>query len=244
MNMEKSIVISDLHIPFEDKKAVKLVLKFIKDFQPDNIFLNGDIMDCYSLSTFIKHQDISFNNELRQVREFFTSLRLVSPKSKAVWIQGNHEYRFSKHLIERSRNLFSVEDISLEKLTKLDEFGIEYVKNSNADTFYKYGNLLIGHFDRVSKGSCATAKSLVADKGTSLIQGHVHRVGTYVKRLGNGEFLCGYEGGCLCKLEQEYATLSDWSHGFITLIKTNKQVNVTLVPILNYEFTYGDKVYN
>jgi len=239
--MEKSIVISDLHIPFEDRRAVDLVLRFMKEFQPDNIFLNGDIMDCYSLSTFIKHQDISFDDELKQIRKFFTKLRSISPKAKIIWIQGNHEYRFSKHLLERSRNLFSVEDVSLEKLTKTEEFGIEFIKSSNSDAFYKYGDLLIGHFNRVSKHSGATARSLVTDKGVSLIQGHVHRVGTYIKRHANGEFLCGYEGGCLCKLEQEYANTPDWAHGTCVTYKKGNKVDVVQIPIIDYKLYYGKK---
>lgn len=62
MKLEKSVVIGDMHIPYEDKGAIKKVIQFISYFKPDRIFINGDLIDCLDISRFetpLERHDIS-----------------------------------------------------------------------------------------------------------------------------------------------------------------------------------------
>ena len=43
--VETTFCISDLHIPYHDEKAVNLVFDCIVDCQPENLILNGVIID-------------------------------------------------------------------------------------------------------------------------------------------------------------------------------------------------------
>ena len=50
--IQKNMVISDIHIPFQDEDAVAVMQTFAKDYKPDNLYINGDMLDFYSLSSF------------------------------------------------------------------------------------------------------------------------------------------------------------------------------------------------
>ena len=52
----KVVCVNDLHIPFHNYNALTSVFDFIVDFQPNELILNGDIMDFYALSNFDKIQ--------------------------------------------------------------------------------------------------------------------------------------------------------------------------------------------
>jgi len=53
-NHIRTIFISDLHIPYEDKKALSLAMEIIKDYrltELDNIIIGGDLVDFYPFSS-------------------------------------------------------------------------------------------------------------------------------------------------------------------------------------------------
>ena len=49
----KVACINDLHILYHDEKVIKLVFDCIVDAQPNQLVLNGDILDCYHMSDFL-----------------------------------------------------------------------------------------------------------------------------------------------------------------------------------------------
>ena len=52
--MKRICTISDVHFPNHCPKAVKTFLRFVRDFKPHQVVLNGDIMDFNGLS---RHSD-------------------------------------------------------------------------------------------------------------------------------------------------------------------------------------------
>jgi hypothetical protein len=47
-------VINDIQILFHDEKVLDLVVNFIRELKPYGVVLNGDIVDCYSISSYSK----------------------------------------------------------------------------------------------------------------------------------------------------------------------------------------------
>lgn len=90
--MNKFVVVSDIHFPFQDDNAIKAFFKFLKEHTVDTVILNGDIMDCYDVSRFDK--DISRINSLQKeinlVNKFFSRIREIKPEAKIIFIKGNH----------------------------------------------------------------------------------------------------------------------------------------------------------
>ena len=54
VNQKRIAVLSDIHFPYYDRTALNLAIKTAIEYEPDCIILNGDIIDCYHLSSFEK----------------------------------------------------------------------------------------------------------------------------------------------------------------------------------------------
>lgn len=91
MKSGKILVCSDIHIPFQDDKAVNAFLKYCKKVQPAKIVLNGDIMDFFRLSRFTKGEGRNPLQEITMCRKFLKSLKELCPSSEIYYVIGNHE---------------------------------------------------------------------------------------------------------------------------------------------------------
>lgn len=245
MKLEKSVVIGDTHIPYHDERAVKNVIDFIQYFKPDNIFINGDLIDCLDISSFDKplekHQNLA--DEIEESKYLLLQLKSASPKSRIIYIFGNHEFRLQKYISKNARELYGLKGLTLEEQIGCKELDIDVYNNNTKENFYQYGRLWIGHFNKVNKHSGMTAKNLLEDKGVSIIQAHTHRMGSSYKRDFDGQ-KGAWEGGCLCDLNPKYCNMPNWQLGFITIHKDKKtdQFKVTPVEIIDYRIIYGDKI--
>ena len=106
---------------------------------------------------------------------------------------------------------------------------------------------MVGHWNIARKESGYTARALVEKLGISLIQGHVHRMGTHYKTLAKREIV-GYEGGCLCNLNPTYLKRPNWQQGFILVYFLDGFFQCQPVPIVRTDegvmfAIYGNKIY-
>ena len=166
--MNKFVVVSDIHFPFQDDNAIKAFFKFLKEHTVDTIILNGDILDFYDVSSFDKDPDRinSLQKEINLAKRFFKRLREVSPNSKIIFIKGNHSERLERYL-KKHPELYSLDVLKLPNLLGLQEFDIEY-----ADKYYKLGSLKITHGSIVRKFSGYTAHAEMDKNDCSGISGH------------------------------------------------------------------------
>lgn len=88
----KFVVLSDIHFPYHDEKALKAVYNFLSNTHVDTIILNGDILDFYDVSSFDKDPDRinSLQKEIDMAQKFFKKLRSLAPKARIVFVKGNH----------------------------------------------------------------------------------------------------------------------------------------------------------
>jgi UDP-2,3-diacylglucosamine pyrophosphatase LpxH len=246
---EKSVVFGDVHLPWHSDKAVLLLFKFIEFYQPDNIFINGDFIDCWEISRFTKPQSITkhLSEEFALGRDFLKTLRTLAPKAKIVYIFGNHEYRFEKFLAENAPEFHDIRGLSIREQLDCDLHNIEIVDNHLRENYYRFGHILIGHFNKCSKHAGYTAKALLDDKGMSLIQGHTHRL-AHIHKRDYESIKAAVEGGCLCDPNPPYTSLPNWHLGFCTITTfENGFFGITLRPIIEYDgifhLRYGDKIF-
>lgn len=228
MGKNKFIVISDIHYPFEDKKAIKAMLQFIKLHKVQTIILNGDILDMYDVSSFDKSPERinSLQKELNKAKALFKELRRILPEAEIVFVKGNHEFRLERYLMKHPE-LFSLDCLKLPKLLGLDEFDIKYY-----DKHYKLGPLKITHGSVVRKFSAYTAHAEMDKHDTSGISGHTHRLGVFYKQTPS-RYMAWYESGCLCDIEPEYVNSPDWQQGFIYGYVDKESFAVTPIPIVD-----------
>lgn len=238
----QTFVLSDMHIPFQDDETIRNVFDCIVDNQPKYIVLLGDILDCYSISRFLKHPD-RFRNLQDEINIFYKMMRELKkelPNTDIHYVLGNHENRLEKLVLENS-GLYGLKNLQPRQVFRLDELGIHYHKTKVViDDFIYY------HGDVVRKDSSYSAKAeYVGHDSNSGISGHTHRAGSYYKTYAKkvGFWL---ENGCLCKLEPDYLNDPDkanWQH-CINIIDSYDGVNQgTQIIINNHKFSYNGKLY-
>ena len=85
----RSIWISDTHLGFRGCQA-ELLLNFLHSVQSENLFLVGDIIDCWSLKRNFYWPQLH-NNVLR------TILGKAKYGTKVIYVPGNHDELFREH---------------------------------------------------------------------------------------------------------------------------------------------------
>lgn len=94
----KILVVPDLHAPFQNHAAVAAMLEREKDI--DIAVLMGDIGDSYSLSRFLKYEQVPYEQELASITLVLQTFSERFPIVRV--IEGNHDGpRVEKQLLER-----------------------------------------------------------------------------------------------------------------------------------------------
>lgn len=238
--MKTWVVINDVQIPFHDKKVLYgLVVPFIEDLKPHGIIMNGDIVDCYSLSTFSKDplSKAGLDVEIKEAQKLMHRLSKVT--QERVWLGGNHEDRLRRFLWEKAPALGLVPAVSFAGLFGLQHYGFEW---GDYGTVVDLGSLSVTHGSMVNKHSGQSARSHFDKYGVSVMIGHTHRLGIYYRRNRAG-IHAAYENGCLCSLEPEYVQHPDWQNGFsVVHVDKGGMFNVQQIPIINRQgFFYGNE---
>lgn len=233
------VILSDLQIPWQDKEVIDgLVKPFIKDLKPDGIVLNGDIVDCYSISDFDKNPlnvDWHLQNEIDQAGELMEWLKFIPIR---YWLGGNHEDRL-RRLAWRTKGLGQLEAMKFNKLFEVAKYGFLWREYGQVITL---GNLTVTHGEFVRRHSGASGMATLDRLGTSVLVGHTHRLGSFYRTDTRGVH-GAWENGCLCRLDPEYEHFPNWQQGFSVVKVHNKGMfSVQQVPVINRKcLVYGDK---
>jgi len=212
---KKLLVLSDLHIPYQDNKAIEVALDYGKQQKIDAIVINGDLIDFYDLSRFDKlERKYSVSEELEMVKEF---LQVIKDEFNVpiYFLMGNHDNRLEKYLANKAPELLNVEEFRLEKLLEAQKFNMKVFKER---TILKAGKLNIVHGHLLLRGIFAPvnpARGSFLKAKSSVIIGHTHKVSTHSETTMNGKHIVCYSTGCLCELNPDYAPYANnYSHGF------------------------------
>lgn len=235
----KIVTISDLHVPFHNMDFIKLFIEFLKGYQPDNIILNGDIVDFYDLSHFDKNPKRIgvLQKELDVVNGILRLIRLSCPKSQIVYIEGNHEDRLRKFLW-KNPSISSLRDLKLERLLRFSEIG-----NIRLAEEYDIRGMKFTHGSLVRKHGSYSAKAEYEKYLQSGASGHTHRLGLYNKTT-NGRTDEWVETGCGCLLRPEYIKgCPDWQNGFLITHIVGDKIHNQLVKSVDNSFLAIGKLY-
>jgi UDP-2,3-diacylglucosamine pyrophosphatase LpxH len=234
-------IISDLHVPYQDQKALSVALKMIQYFRPNNVIMNGDMLDCVQLSRFNK-EPLEPSSLAKHVEELCQIIRKIQRYSNVIYVEGNHEQRVQKYINDRAPELHGL--ISIERL--FDGYlrkSMEYVRTTPGESMMTWNDdLLIGHFNKAAKNTCYTVKLLVEKYMTNVVQAHTHRLGEYAIR-GYDKTLRGWECGCLCDLDPDYVAKPNWQQGFLVYTRNGDGWNMEIVHIEDGRALFRGKVY-
>jgi predicted phosphodiesterase len=246
---ERAVVMSDIHVPFHDERAIEVAFALIEDVQPDVVFIAGDLVDFYSVSKYEKDpvRKLHLSSELEACRLFLEALRKAAGEAEIVYVQGNHEMRLEAFIQDKAPELTGLEELRFESLLRLEEYGIQYIRGKrNTKTAYvEFGGILIGHFDAIGQQAGDTAKRLLNKYRQPVVQGHCHRLAMIPYTHPDGTVYWGCESGCLADLDPEYVEVPNWQHGMVVITREvdTDRSHIQLVPITDYKALYNDVVY-
>jgi predicted phosphodiesterase len=234
-------VVSDIHYPYEDEKAEEIARAFLLDYDPDMIILNGDIVDCYAVSSYVKDikKKMDIQEELDYGKRKLQEWVDLFPKAEIKYLEGNHENRFSRLIRNNAPALAALRTLSIEDNLDLKDIGIEWIPEWQD---LQIGDMMFVHGHAVRKNGGASARAHFETYGCSLLIGHCHRLSVTYKRNKYGTHAL-IENGTLCDIDVEYAKFPDWHQGFTTLEFDGDDFVVEQHPIVDHKLIANGKVY-
>lgn len=256
-NPGSTLVISDIHVPIHDERALASVIAFARDKRPEVIVINGDLLDCWLISSHDKEVDRLFDPGARLQEEFDTArpiLEALCATAKRVhFIPGNHENRIGR-LVRANPGLFGLRALEWKALAGFPD----------KITVHQYGTRLrVGlvnfvHGDRLGGGRFGPPKhaaSWVLDNqgNRSVVFGHTHRLESRFKTVwdeaGRPHQYVAINGGHLSDVsKQKYVSEPNWQHGFVFIEGWSQggkpRFTPSTVPIVDGRFSFDGKVYD
>lgn len=230
------LILSDIHFPYQDNKALELAINYGIENKVNAVYLNGDTLDFYMASRFLKNPKLrDLAGELEMGREFLKLLQETF-KCPIYFKIGNHEVRWEHFLMIKAPELLGIDDFKLEQLLRFREFGVTLVKDKQMALA---GKLPILHGHEWYGGFAPPvnpARGLFLKAKESAIVGHHHRTSEHTEKTLSGDVTTTWSTGCLCGLEPEYAPYNNYNHGFAH-VKVGKDGNYELknMRIINYK---------
>jgi predicted phosphodiesterase len=213
VNYSKILILSDLHFPYQDNKAIELALKYGEKNKMDCILINGDLFDFATISRHEKDwRHRSLVDEIDTVKEFFDYLQHRYPNVKIIFKEGNHDERFDKWLFHKSPEFFDISGLTLKDVLKLNEKGIDYVCDRLP---VKIGKLLVLHGHELNgSGGVNPARATFLKTIANVLIGHCHRTSQHTEPTLNGDVIVSTSTGCLCGMYPMFARVNKWNLGF------------------------------
>lgn len=207
-------VLSDIHIPYHSIEAVTAALDFCKRDKPDALLLNGDTLDAFQLSRFVKDpRKRNFAGELSSMKQMIEVFKRTL-KCKIYFKYGNHCERYEHFLFMKAKELIGIEEFDLQNIIKSRTGDIEIIKDKR---IIKANGLNIIHGHEFNVGFFSpvnVARGLFLRGKTSAMQSHSHQTSEHTESDMNGKITTTWSTGCLCELHPEYAPLNKWNLGF------------------------------
>lgn len=252
--MSVHLILPDPHAhPEHDNRRADLAGKLILDLKPDVVINLGDMYDMPSMASYDKgtksFHGRSYKKDLEAGLDFDERLWAPIKKAKkkrprAVFIEGNHEFRL-KRLLELQPELegtVSFRDFDLNR--NYDEV-IEYQGNTpgiiTIDDI-NYSHFFVSGVMGRPIGGEHPAYSLITKEFSSCTCGHIHVADYSVRTTANGKKLHGLVAGVFQDYESKWAGEVNklWHRGLV--IKRNVSegnYDLQFVSIEALEKEYG-----
>jgi hypothetical protein len=243
------VLVPDTHGAHIDKPAFRAFLDDLDILRPARVTHLGDAIDCggflamHHTLGFVAQTEYTFEDDVEAGNVAWDEIEKRTPGAERDHIEGNHELRIEKWLIEKAirnprdssylRKLFAPEVV-----LNLEKRGIRYVKRSQYYDGLKWpgtldlGSCLARHGTAVGKYA---AHKTVEQFGTNVVFAHTHRMAMATKESHRG-ISYAWSFGCLCKLQPLYydTNPTDWAHGYgIQVVKPGKGFITLQVPIID-----------
>jgi len=245
--IQKTILLPDIHYPHYDERVMDSVGEFIVDYQPHEIVYMGDQLSLDCISWWHRKKPLlkegqrlikdykNFDRDILQVHE-----ALTGPETRRTFMIGNHEERVNWY-IEQHPELEDLIDI--DRNLKLTKRGYKIVPYNG---IYKIGKLSLIHGFYWNKYHAA--KTLEAFEG-NVVYGHVHNPQMFAKvtPVDRKGYHTATALPCLCNIKPDYKKNAPnfWINGFgiVEWLPATKLFNLYTIIIVESTFMWNGKLY-
>lgn len=244
----KWVVIPDLQVPDEDRKAVESVLNFIREYNADGLLCVGDELDSPEPSRWNKGYAGEYAGTLQKsidrCHDVLASIRDALGYNRPFHLmRSNHGERIRTYLNRYAPALADLRGLDYATLLGLSDLDITY----HDKPFEFAPGWMLAHGDEGSLIQTAggTALGLAKKWGKSVVCGHTHRAGLQHQNLVVNarvtSTLFGMEVGNLMDLRKaDYlkAGSANWQQAIALIEVDGKRVQPTLIPIFGSRVQY------
>lgn len=239
--------------PFHSERAMALGLVAVREVQPDNIVLTGDMIDLQGMSKFTQRSDWANNSQMAidRYHQYLAELRANAPDANIVVVHGNHELRMDKYIqqnaaevlgLRRANMAHELAVLTLQYLVRYDDLGVTGIDGYPNAAYWLEDDLKVTHGTNVAKAGSNVAKYLQQEK-TSTIFGHTHRLElgyrTIPTRGGKSDIVAA-SPGCLARVDgsvpgyrysvnaqgETVHRAEDWQNGALVILHNERNHHV------------------
>lgn len=236
--MKRYLVLPDMQLPYEDKRAVGCALNYAIKQKWDGVVNLGDMMDFNVISShnhgkpkLVEGERIARDGEYGR-RHLKECRQAVGTKADFWLLKGNHEYRLDRY-VEQFPALDGLLDLST--LLDLKGHNVKLINCYPSGDTLKLGHLRFHHGYYTGQNH---AKKHLKQFGCNLVYGHCHNVEMASDtQLGRGKAIAAWSLGCLCRydLPYQHGRPNNWQHaiGEVHIDEKTGNFNVHVIRIFN-----------
>lgn len=233
MPSRRVLVLPDMQIPYHDESAVEVALAIARAWQPDEVILLGDMMDC---APFSAHPPMTVADachdflagEVAPMNRIIDTLQGRKGRP-IIYIEGNHEHRIQRWLAAKAGRLgetlfrtFNAEALIRQRVggdgksrgERVHFKWVPYIPGGFHSYHLIAPNLVALHGWSIAAN--AAKAHLDAARCYSVVHGHTHRRQSLtVRNPINNDVYTAWSPGCLAGLVPDYQAHSPntWAHG-------------------------------
>lgn len=229
------VLAGDFHIPNHRTEPIEAMMQYAKENNITQLFINGDFLDN---TPFTRHFRKPVNKT--DVFDYFDMAEQMlmyfkTQFNEIYWLEGNHDFWYTRWLIQRAPELFGDPHYDLQTRLKLIEKKVHWI---GQEYLVKAGHLNIVHGHIIMKGGgyANAARQLYLKTKASTICSHVHVESSHTEPNLDDKMVTTFTTGCMCTLRPEYQPYGGKAcHGFAH-ITTQRNGNF---KVRNYRIENG-----
>jgi hypothetical protein len=228
------VIANDVHGSMMDRPAVEAFLSDLRRWNPDEIVLNGDIVECggflaaHHTLGYVAQTSYSYQDDIAAANWFLDEVQKAAPKAEIHYLEGNHEDRVERWVVDQTMrhqrdSEFLRELIAPHALLKLEQRGINFYRRSVEYVaglppgWIKLGKIFFVH---ELSGSKNAARDSVTRTAGNVVYAHTHREDSASVVLPGVGLVKAWNPGCLCQRQPlwRHSDPTGWSHGYAVQI--------------------------
>lgn len=230
------LIIADLHVPYHDKTAIEIALRFARKRKTDGLLILGDLADNYQISPWVRDPSARrFVDEVEIAKTMLDAMQSYLKPKATVWKFSNHEARLERYLWRRAPELYGFQEFSFEHIMHLAERNITVIPPNDP---IRVGRLTLLHGHEWPSGTTTPvnpARTAFLKALACCLVAHQHRTSYHPETTIEETTISCWSIGCLCDCHPQYRPFNNWNHGCALLDLTGEMWRVENHPIVNGE---------